>query len=119
MDKQEEIQKMAYSICPMPQASEYITNCEKCGYNGDCMRQKFAKKFIERGYGDTKAAAKEAVANITEDIFSWLYDNLVNANFSTGNVEISMWALQNKAAEYGIDFINNEGKRIEEEADND
>lgn len=67
MDKQEEIQKMAYSICPMPQASEYITNCEKCGYNGDCMRQKFAKKFIERGYGDTKAAVKEFVDKLKKE----------------------------------------------------
>ena len=119
MDKQKEIEKMAYSICPMPQASEYITDCTKCGSNGDCLRQKHAKKFIDKGYGDIKAAAKEAVTDRTEEIFSWLYNNLVNANFVTGNAEISMWGLQNKAAEYGIDFINNEGRRIEEEAEND
>lgn len=50
----------------------------------------------------------EQISKLTaEDIFSWIYDNLVNANFVTGNAEISMWALQNKAAEYGIDFFNN------------
>ena len=115
MDKQKEIEKM----------EKDIGDCVGLTYEGERFTytlhtQKYlAKELIERGYGDTKAAAKEAVANITEDIFSWLYDNLVNANFATGNAEISMWALQNKAAEYGIDFINNEGRRIEEEADND
>ena len=44
-----EIEKMAFSICPMTQAAEYITDCTKCGYNGDCLRQKYAKKFMEKG----------------------------------------------------------------------
>lgn len=48
---------------------------------------------------DRKETAKE--------IFSYLYSIMVNANFVTGNAEISMWALKNKAAEYGIDFFNN------------
>ena len=64
MDKQKEIEKMAFSICPMPQAAEYITDCTKCGYNGDCLRQKYAKKFMEKGYGDVRAAVKEFVESV-------------------------------------------------------
>lgn len=79
----------------------------------------FADALITAGYGDTKATAKEAVADRTEEIFSWLYNNLVNANFVTGNAEISMVDLQNKAAEYGIDFFNNKGKLTVKEAEND
>lgn len=64
MDKQQEIEKMAFSICPMPQAGEYITDCSKCGYNGDCPRQKYAKKFIEKGYGNVHAAVKEFAESV-------------------------------------------------------
>ena len=64
MDKQKEIEKMAFSICPMPQAAEYITDCTKCGYNGDCLRQKHAKKFMEKGYGNVRAAVKEFAERI-------------------------------------------------------
>lgn len=59
MNKEKEINKMAFSICPMPNISDYITDCGKCGYNGDCLLQKHAKKFIEAGYGDVRAAVKE------------------------------------------------------------
>lgn len=64
MDKQKEIEEMAFSICPMPQAAEYITDCAKCGYNGDCPRQKYAKKFMEKGYGDVRAAVKEFAESV-------------------------------------------------------
>ena len=64
MDKQKEIEKMAFSICPMPQAAEYITDCTKCGYNGDCLRQKYAKKFMEKGYGNVRAAVKKFAESI-------------------------------------------------------
>ena len=64
MDKQKEIEKMAFSICPMPQAAEYITDCTKCGYNGDCLRQKYAKKFMEKGYGNVRAAVKEFAESV-------------------------------------------------------
>lgn len=64
MDKQKEIEKMAFSICPMPQVGEYITDCSKCGYNGDCPRQKYAKKFIEKGYGNVRAAVKEFAESV-------------------------------------------------------
>ena len=99
MDKQKEIEKMAFSICPMPQAAEYITDCTKCGYNGDCPRQKYAKKFIEKGYGNVR----EAVRETAQDIFSWIYRNLVNMNFITGNVEINLSALDTFAKTYGVE----------------
>lgn len=76
MDKQQEIEKMAFSICPMPQAGEYITDCSKCGYNGDCPRQKYAKKFIEKGYGNVRAAVKEFAERVKTGIFCELADDL-------------------------------------------
>lgn len=102
MNKLQEIEKMAFSICPMPQAGEYITDCSKCGYNGDCPRQKYAKKFMEKGYGDVRAAVKETA----QDIFSWIYRNLVNMNFITGNVEINLSALNTFAKTYGVEIFD-------------
>ena len=76
MDKQQEIEKMAFSICPMPQAGEYITDCSKCGYNGDCPRQKYAKKFMEKGYGNVRAAVEDVAERIKTGIFCELADDL-------------------------------------------
>ena len=76
MNKQQEIEKMAFSICPMPQAGEYITDCSKCGYNGDCPRQKYAKKFIEKGYGNVRAAVEDVAERIKTGIFCELADDL-------------------------------------------
>ena len=41
-----------------------------------------------------------------QDIFSWIYKNLVNLNFITGNVEISLSALNNFAKTYGVDVFD-------------
>lgn len=76
MDRQQEIEEMAFSICPMPQAGEYITDCSKCGYNGDCPRQKYAKKFIEKGYGNVRAAVEDVAERIKTGIFCELADEL-------------------------------------------
>lgn len=76
MDQQQEIEKMAFSICPMPQAAEYITDCAKCGYNDDCQRQKYAKKFMEKGYGDVRAAVEDVAERIKTGIFCELADDL-------------------------------------------
>ena len=76
MDKQKEIEKMAFSICPMPQAAEYITDCTKCGYNGDCLRQKYAKKFMEKGYGNVRAAVED-VAERIKMAFYYEFDELI------------------------------------------
>lgn len=75
MDQQQEIEKMDFSICPMPQAEEYITDCAKCGYNGDCPRQKYAKKFMEKGYGDVRATVDDVAERIKMAFyyeFDWL-----------------------------------------------
>ena len=76
MDKQQEIEKMAFSICPMPQAAEYITDCTKCGYNGDCLRQKYAKKFMEKGYGNVRAAVEDVTERI-KMAFYYEFDELI------------------------------------------
>lgn len=76
MDKQKEIEKMAFSICPMPQAAEYITDCTKCGYNGDCLRQKYAKKFMEKGYGNVRAAVEDVTERI-KMAFYYEFDELI------------------------------------------
>ena len=44
--------------------------------------------------------------NIAQDIFSWIYKNLVNLNFITGNVEINLSALNNFAKTYGVDVFD-------------
>ena len=76
MDQQQEIEKMAFSICPMPQTVEYITDCAKCGYNGDCPRQKYAKKFMEKGYGNVRAAVED-VAERIKMAFYYEFDELI------------------------------------------
>lgn len=40
-----------------------------------------------------------------QEIFSWLWHNLVNLNFVTGNIEVSFVALQNFARTYGIELL--------------
>lgn len=40
-----------------------------------------------------------------QDIFSWIYKNLVNMNFITGNVEISLSALNTFAKTYGVELF--------------
>ena len=44
--------------------------------------------------------------NTVQDIFSWIYKNLVNLNFITGNVEINLSALNNFAKTYGVDVFD-------------
>ena len=60
----------------MPQAAEYITDCSKCGYNGDCPRQKYAKKFMEKVYGDERAAVED-VAERIKMVFYYEFDELI------------------------------------------
>lgn len=40
-----------------------------------------------------------------QEIFSWLWRNMVNLNFITGNVEVNFVALQNFAKTYGIELL--------------
>lgn len=44
--------------------------------------------------------------NTAKDIFSWIYKNLVNMNFITGNVEISLSALDTFAKTYGVEIFD-------------
>lgn len=102
MDKQKEIEKMAFSVCKVQNEYESITSCEKCGYTGICRNQEYAEEFIKKGYGDVRVAVK----NTAQDIFSWIYKNLVNLNFITGNVEINLSALNDFAKTYGVDVFD-------------
>ena len=91
-DKEKQIEEMAYSICPMPQASEYITDCTKCGGNGDCMRQKFAAKFLGKGYRKQSDVAENIIAMLKAakpvvKVHFEAYDELI----------------ENIAAEYGVE----------------
>ena len=96
MNKQQEIEEMAYSICPMPQASEYITDCTKCGGNGDCMRQKFAAKFLGKGYCKQSEVVKEFVAGVTVELNKRRDSELYGKD--------SILGIINKvAAEYGVE----------------
>lgn len=59
MDKQQEIEKMAYCLCTLPEKYGLPLSCESCGNNGNCVRQKTAEELIKKGYGDLRAAVKE------------------------------------------------------------
>ena len=69
--------------------------------------------------GDTEieffAKHNESVRkNTAQDIFSWIYKNLVNLNFITGNVEINLSDLIFFAKTFGFDFfvfLNGGGKQ--------
>lgn len=53
--------------------------------------------FVKHNDKVRKEAAK--------DIFSWIYRNLVNLNFLTGNVEINLSALDTFAKTYGVELL--------------
>lgn len=99
MDKQKEIEKMAKAI--------YMTGVAidgtdiAFGLMEDSHFERMARKLIVAGYGDVHAAVKETA----QDIFSWIYRNLVNLNFLTGNVEISLLALDTFAKTYGVELL--------------
>ena len=42
---------------------------------------------------------------MAQEIFSWLWRNMVNLNFITGNVEVNFVSLQNFAKTYGIELL--------------
>lgn len=69
MDKEEQIKKMAYSICTMGKISEYITDCTKCGYSGegDCKILKYARKFYENGYRKQSDTVREFVERLLKE----------------------------------------------------
>ena len=68
-DKQEQIEKMAYSICTMGNVAEYITDCSKCGYNDEisCKMLKYARQFLEKGYRKASDVIDEFVERMKEE----------------------------------------------------
>lgn len=135
MDKEKEIEKMAKAIYETGVAidgtdvafgliddSHFERMARKLvaeGY-GDVRAavKEFAEKLKEKfiGYvaayvGDTEieffVKHNETVRkNTAKDIFSWIYKNLVNMNFITGNVEISLSALDTFAKTYGVEIFD-------------
>ena len=49
--------------------------------------------------------SEEVRKETAQDIFSWIYKNLVNLNFVTGNVEINLPALDTFAKTYGVEIF--------------
>lgn len=104
MDKQKEIEKMKFVLASTIHDCEQkdcIRNCEFARQK-DCKYFRAAKDLQTEGYGDVHAAVKETA----QDIFSWIYRNLVNLNFLTGNVEINLLALDTFAKTYGVDLFD-------------
>lgn len=97
MDKQKEIEKMACDMCL------WRHGCSVPHKPIDsCKPLHMAKRAVETGYGDVRAAVKKTA----QDIFSWIYKNLVNLNFITGNVEINLSALGTFAKTYGVEIFD-------------
>ena len=100
MDKQKEIEKMAKAIYETGIAIEGTDIA--FGLIEDSHFERIARKLVEEGYGDVR----EAVNDPAKDIFSWIYKNLVNLNFVTGNVEINLPALDTFAKTYGVEIFD-------------
>ena len=100
MDKQKEIEKMAKAIYETGIAIDGTDIA--FGLIEDSHFERIARKLVAAGYGDVHAAVKETA----QEIFSWIYKNLVNLNFITGNVEINMQSLQNFAKTYGVEIFD-------------
>lgn len=97
MDKEKEIEKIKTIM-----GCDY-NDCESCySYSRkSCSLRPMAERLVDAGYGDVQAAVNKTA----QDIFSWIYKNLVNLNFTTGNVEINMQSLQNFAKTYGVELF--------------
>lgn len=100
MDKQKEIEKMAKAIYDTGIAIDGTDIA--FGLIEDSHFERIARKLVEEGYG----VVREAVNDPAKDIFSWIYKNLVNLNFVTGNVEINLSALNAFAKTYGVDLFD-------------
>ena len=100
MDKQKEIEKMAKAIYETGIAIDGTDIA--FGLIEDSHFERMARKLVEEGYGDVR----EAVNDPAQDIFSWIYKNLVNMNFVTGNVEINLSALDTFAKTYGVEIFD-------------
>lgn len=104
-DRAKQIEEMAFSICPMPQASEYITDCTKCGGNGDCIRQKFAAKFLGKGYRKQSEVAKEFVDRLILELIALRSEEFDGKELAINGKTYKYLVLKAKeiAAEYGVE----------------
>ena len=74
MDKLKEIEKIEFIIGSTIRECEQkdcIRNCE-FARRKDCKYCRAAKDLVDKGYGDTKAAAKEAVTGFQAKLTKWL-----------------------------------------------
>ena len=76
MSKQQEIEKMAYCLCTLPEKYGLPLSCESCGNNGNCVRQKTAEELINKGYGNVRAAVED-VAERIKMAFYYEFDELI------------------------------------------
>ena len=76
MDKQKEIEKMAYCLCTFPEKYGLPLSCESCGNNGNCVRQKTAEELINKGYGNVRAAVEDVAERIKTAILCEFSDNM-------------------------------------------
>ena len=104
-EKEKQIEEMAFSICPMPQASEYITDCTKCGGNGDCIRQKFAAKFLGKGYRKQSEVAKEFVDRLILELIALRSEEFDGKELAINGKTYKYLVMRAKeiAAEYGVE----------------
>lgn len=98
MDKEKEIEKIKTIM-----GCDY-NDCESCySYSRtSCSLRPMAERLVDAGYGDVQAAVNKTA----KEIFSWIYKNLVNMNFITGNVEINLSALDTFAKTYGVEIFD-------------
>lgn len=68
--------------------------------------EKMAKAIYETGIEFFVKHNESVREQTAQDIFSWIYKNLVNWNFITGNVEINLSALNDFAKTYGVDVFD-------------
>ena len=74
MDKQKEIEKMAKEICNYVKSKDMtsVSVVAKSHYLEYLHNTGIAEWLVDKGYGDTKAAAKEAVTGFQAKLTKWL-----------------------------------------------
>lgn len=72
MDKQKEIEKMRGLIAKEPCWFDCINTCFQDTTSGKCLRIEVCEFLGNHGYGDIKAAAKEAVTGFQANLTKWL-----------------------------------------------
>lgn len=74
MDKQKEIEKMAKEICNYVKSKDMtsVSVVAKSPYLEYLHNTGIAEWLVDKGYGDTKATAKEAVTGFQANLTKWL-----------------------------------------------